>query len=116
MISGTAKHSPAMRRKKQTAGLRSYPRRYRSAEERKSRAEGVGAQIYICSKNAKGGLEWTFREPITPLMADGKTIGHHFADPVWVADGFYIADGDLPSEPYAATYVFGKKSGRTEIA
>lgn len=45
--------------------------------------EAAGAQIYACSKNAKGALEWTFREPIASLLQDGKTVGRHFAGPTW---------------------------------
>lgn len=43
----------------------------------------AGAQIYVCSKNAKGALEWTFREPIASLLQEGRTIGRHFAGPSW---------------------------------
>jgi len=54
--------------------------------------EGVGAQIYACSKNAKGSLEWTFREPIATLVDKGTTIGRHFAGPTWeFADGSYVS-------------------------
>jgi hypothetical protein len=57
-----------------------------------ARVEGVGAQIYACSKNAKGGLEWTFREPIATLVDKGKTVGRHFAGPIWeFADGSHVA-------------------------
>jgi len=45
--------------------------------------KATGAQIYACSKNAKGALEWTFREPIASLFQDGKTIGRHFVGPTW---------------------------------
>jgi hypothetical protein len=54
--------------------------------------EAIGAQIYTCSKNAKGTLEWTFREPIASLMQDGKTAGRHFAGPTWeFADSTHVA-------------------------
>ncbi|TLG71860.1 DUF3455 domain-containing protein [Methylocystis sp. B8] len=57
-----------------------------------ARVEGVGAQIYVCSKNAKGGLEWAFREPIAILIAGRNTIGRHYAGPVWeFADGSRVA-------------------------
>jgi hypothetical protein len=45
--------------------------------------EAAGGQIYACAKNAKGSLEWTFREPIASLFHDGKTVGRHFAGPTW---------------------------------
>ena len=45
--------------------------------------QATGAQIYACSKNAKGSLEWTFREPVASLFQDGKTIGRHFFGPTW---------------------------------
>ena len=45
--------------------------------------QATGAQIYACSKNAKGALEWTFREPIAALFQDNKSVGHHFVGPTW---------------------------------
>ena len=60
--------------------------------------QGAGAQIYACSRNAKGALEWTFREPVAALLQDGKTVGRHFAGPTWE-----FADG---------THVVGKVSGK----
>lgn len=42
-----------------------------------------GAQIYECRNNAAGKLVWLFREPIATLLADGKTVGRHFAGPKW---------------------------------
>ncbi len=45
--------------------------------------QATGAQIYACSKNAKGALEWTFREPVASLFQDGKTVGRHFVGPTW---------------------------------
>lgn len=50
--------------------------------------QATGAQIYACSKNAKGALEWTFREPIAALFQNGKTVGRHYVGPTWeFADG-----------------------------
>ena len=47
-----------------------------------------GAQVYECKAAAAGGLEWQFREPIATLLVDGKTVGRHFAGPVWeLSDG-----------------------------
>jgi hypothetical protein len=46
-----------------------------------------GAQIYEC-KTAEDGklagtLSWAFREPIATLILDGKTVGRHYAGPLW---------------------------------
>ena len=60
--------------------------------------QATGAQIYACSKNAKGSLEWTFREPVASLFQDGKTIGRHFFGPTW--------------EFSDSTYVVGKATGK----
>lgn len=50
-----------------------------------------GAQVYECKAAAVGGLEWQFREPIATLMVDGKTVGRHFAGPIWeLSDGSKI--------------------------
>jgi Protein of unknown function (DUF3455) len=47
-----------------------------------------GAQIYECKANSGGKVVWQFREPIAALIADGKTVGRHYAGPSWeVADG-----------------------------
>src|SRR5438552_5447673 len=46
------------------------------------------AQVYECKAGADGKLAWAFREPIATLLADGKTIGRHYAGPNWEhADG-----------------------------
>jgi hypothetical protein len=42
-----------------------------------------GAQVYDCKAGADGKLAWAFREPIATLMADGKTVGRHYAGPSW---------------------------------
>jgi len=44
---------------------------------------GEGAQVYECKAGADGKPIWSFREPIATLMADGKTVGHHFTGPSW---------------------------------
>jgi hypothetical protein len=44
---------------------------------------GEGAQVYECKAGADGKLAWTFREPIATLMAEGKTVGRHYAGPSW---------------------------------
>jgi hypothetical protein len=59
-----------------------------------------GAQVYECKAGAEGKLAWAFREPIATLMADGKTIGRHYAGPNWEhADGSAVvgkAAGNAP--------------------
>ena len=45
--------------------------------------EAEGAQVYQCQPDAGGKLVWTFREPIATLLLDGKTVGRHYAGPVW---------------------------------
>ena len=59
-----------------------------------------GAQVYECKAGADGKLAWAFREPIATLLADGKTIGRHYAGPNWEhADGSAVvakAAGNAP--------------------
>ena len=45
-----------------------------------------GAQVYECKADASGKLAWQFREPIATLIADGKTVGRHYAGPTWALD------------------------------
>ncbi len=54
-----------------------------------------GAQIYECKADAAGHATWTFREPIATLMNDGKTIGRHFAGPMWELDDGEAVKGKL---------------------
>ena len=42
-----------------------------------------GAQVYECKAGGDGKLAWAFREPIATLLADGKTVGRHYAGPNW---------------------------------
>lgn len=42
-----------------------------------------GAQIYECRPGEDGKLAWAFREPTATLMADGMTVGRHYAGPNW---------------------------------
>jgi hypothetical protein len=42
-----------------------------------------GAQIYECKTGADGTLAWAFREPIATLFSSGKTVGRHYAGPIW---------------------------------
>lgn len=60
----------------------------------------LGAQVYDCKADAGGKLGWSFREPIATLMADGKTVGRHYAGPNWeYSDGSAVvgeAAGNAP--------------------
>ena len=59
-----------------------------------------GAQVYECKVGADGKPAWTFREPIATLLADGKTVGRHYAGPNWEhSDGSAVvgkAAGNAP--------------------
>ncbi|MCC8960997.1 DUF3455 domain-containing protein [Bradyrhizobium sp. Pear76] len=44
-------------------------------------AEGV--QVYECKPVTDGKLAWSFREPVATLIADGRTVGRHYAGPNW---------------------------------
>ena len=59
-----------------------------------------GAQVYECKAGAEGKLAWAFREPIATLIADGKTVGRHYAGPNWEhSDGSAVvgkAAGNAP--------------------
>ena len=51
-----------------------------------------GAQVYECKAGADGKAIWSFREPIATLLADGKTVGRHYAGPNWEqSDGSAVA-------------------------
>jgi hypothetical protein len=59
-----------------------------------------GAQVYDCKAGSDGKLAWAFREPIATLMAEGKTVGRHYAGPNWeYSDGSAVvgkAAGNAP--------------------
>ena len=62
-----------------------------------------GAQIYDCKAGAEGKLAWALREPIATLLADGKTIGRHYAGPNWEnSDGSAVTGKAIGSVPGAA--------------
>lgn len=57
-----------------------------------------GAQIYECKAGNDGKLAWSFREPIATLLAEGKTVGRHYAGPNWEhADGSAVVGKVLGS-------------------
>jgi hypothetical protein len=61
-----------------------------------------GAQVYECKAGTDGKLSWVFREPIATLMADGKTVGRHYAGPNWEdADGSAVTGKVIGNAPGA---------------
>jgi Protein of unknown function (DUF3455) len=63
-----------------------------------------GGQIYECKADSAGKLAWQFREPIATLLADGKTIGRHYAGPNWdLADGSGVSGKVVSRAPGAGT-------------
>ena len=64
----------------------------------------IGAQVYECKPNSDGKPTWQFREPVATLVIDGKTVGHHFAGPVWLmADGSAVSAKVSAQTPGATT-------------
>lgn len=61
-----------------------------------------GAQVYECKAAADGKLAWAFREPIATLLAEGKTVGRHYAGPNWeLADGSAVVGKAIGNAPGA---------------
>ena len=61
-----------------------------------------GAQVYECKAGTDGKLAWAFREPIATLMADGKTVGRHYAGPNWEhVDGSAVVGKAIGNAPGA---------------
>lgn len=59
-----------------------------------------GAQVYECKADASGKLGWAFREPIATLLADGKTVGRHYAGPNWeYSDGSAVVGKAIGNAP-----------------
>jgi hypothetical protein len=69
-------------------------------ETQAAKLHAEGAQVYECKADAAGKLAWAFREPIATLMADGKTVGRHYAGPNWeYSDGSAVVGkvtGNVP--------------------
>ena len=62
-----------------------------------------GAQVYECKTGADGKLAWAFREPIATLIADGKTVGRHYAGPSWEhSDGSAVGGKVVGNAPGAS--------------
>jgi hypothetical protein len=61
-----------------------------------------GAQVYECKAGTDGKLAWAFREPIATLLADGKTVGRHYAGPSWEhSDGSAVVGKAIGNAPGA---------------
>jgi hypothetical protein len=61
-----------------------------------------GAQVYDCKADSAGKLAWAFREPIATLLADGKTVGRHYAGPNWeYSDGSAVVGKAVGNAPGA---------------
>jgi hypothetical protein len=61
-----------------------------------------GAQVYECKAGTDGKPSWAFREPIATLMADGKTVGRHYAGPSWEhSDGGAVVGKAVGNAPGA---------------
>jgi hypothetical protein len=61
-----------------------------------------GAQVYECKAGTDGKLAWAFREPIATLLADGKTVGRHYAGPSWEhGDGSAVVGKAIGNAPGA---------------
>jgi hypothetical protein len=65
--------------------------------------QAFGAQIYECKAGADGALVWLFREPVATLIANGETVGRHYAGPAWE-----LTDGSVVKAKVA-----GKAAGAT---
>ncbi|MCP3401195.1 DUF3455 domain-containing protein [Bradyrhizobium sp. CCGB20] len=61
-----------------------------------------GAQVYECKAGTDGKLAWAFREPIATLLAEGKTVGRHYAGPNWeLADSSAVVGKAIGNAPGA---------------
>ena len=60
-----------------------------------------GAQVYECKAGVGGKPIWLFREPIATLMADGKTVGRHYAGPNWEHFDGSLVTAKPPATPPA---------------
>jgi len=62
-----------------------------------------GAQIYECKSDTSkpgGALVWQFREPIATLLANGQSIGRHYAGPSWeLVDGGGVKGKTIKNMP-----------------
>ncbi len=63
----------------------------------------AGAQIYQCKAGSDGKLAWSFREPIATLIADGQTVGRHYAGPNWEYTDGSVVTGKVAGNAPGAT-------------
>ena len=63
----------------------------------------VGAQIYECEFDTAGNLVWQFREPIATLLTSGKTVGRHYAGPIWEMIDGSVVSGKITGRASAAS-------------
>jgi hypothetical protein len=64
--------------------------------------QAAGAQIYECKADARGAMNWAFREPVATLVQRGGTIGRHYAGPTWeLNDGDLVKGKQSAAEPGA---------------
>lgn len=71
--------------------------------ERIALVHAQGSQIYECKGNGQTSLAWQFREPIATLIQSGKTMGRHYAGPVWeFADGTVVSGKVTTQAPGAS--------------
>ena len=63
----------------------------------------AGAQIYQCKAGSDGKLTWAFREPIAALIADGQTVGRHYAGPTWEHNDGSAVTGKVVAHAPGAT-------------
>ncbi|HZP71102.1 MAG TPA: DUF3455 domain-containing protein [Pseudolabrys sp.] len=66
-------------------------------------AHAVGVQVYECKFDSAGKPTWQFREPIATLIIDGKTVGRHFAGPVWEMSDGSAANAKVSAQAPGAT-------------
>ena len=64
----------------------------------------AGAQIYQCKAGSDGKLAWAFREPIAALIADGQTVGRHYAGPTWEHNDGSAVTGKVVAHAPGATH------------
>src|SRR6266481_8068842 len=62
-----------------------------------------GAQVYECKADTEGKLTWQIREPIATLFLDGRTIGRHYAGPIWEHTDGSVVVGKVVGIVFGAT-------------
>ncbi len=63
-------------------------------------AHAEGAQVYECKAGTDGKTAWAL--PVATLIADGKTVGRHYAGPNWeLSDGSAVVGKAIGNAPGA---------------